>query len=512
MSYDPSHRKPPRQERWPNATPPEGWPSYRDGDAYRDGEQADSRYAADRGAYPATAGHRSQVGYQRASGEPGDRGYRSAVATDTFPPARNGYGSASGYRVADGYGVASGDGLADDYGARRDDFDWGTVGSGDSRHGYRDPGKGYADPGSGYAGGINGYAGAADDFARTTGDFAGAADDFAGTTGGYDGSRNGYTGTIDRYPAAAEDFSGATYGFDGTTSGYHRAEGGYGQGEAGYGQAEAGYGRGQAGYGRATDEYLGDTSGYDWNEHDYGHSADDYGRPADGFAGSADGFAGSADDFAGYLGQGSYAEPASADPRLMAPDVGVRPGSWQAGQDRRREASQRGPLVGAVTVFLAAAVAIGVSTLAAAFVRPQASPITVVGGVFIDRTPAALKNFAVEHFGSHDRAVLLLGMYAMLALVALGIGVLARRETALGVAAIAAFSLFGAFVAITRSDGRLTDVAPSVIGGLAGVAALMWLVRASAPPPRVGGVVGVVGVVGVAPIRSARGGSRRRTR
>ena len=130
MSYDPSHRKPPRQERWPNATPPEGWPSYRDGDAYREGEQADSRYGTDRlNAYPATAGYRSQAGYQRASGEPGDRGYRSAVATDTFPPARNGYGSADGYGVAGGYGVADG------YGAGRDDFDWGTVGSGGSRHG-----------------------------------------------------------------------------------------------------------------------------------------------------------------------------------------------------------------------------------------------------------------------------------------------------------------------------------------------------------------------------------------
>ena len=473
MSYDPSHRKPPRQERWPNATPPEGWPSYRDGDAYREGEQADSRYGTDRlSAYPATAGYRSQAGYQRASGEPGDRGYRSAVATDTFPPARNGYGSADGYGVAGGYGVADG------YGAGRDDFDWGTVGSGGSRHGYRDPGNGYADPGSGYAGGINGY--------------AGAADDFAGTTDGYGSSRNGHIGTVDGYPAAAEDFPGAAYGFDGTTNGYGRAEAGYGRAETGYGRAEGGYGLAEGGYGRATDEYLGDTNGYDWNEHDYG-------RPADGFADPVD-------DFAGYPGQESYAEPASADPGLTAPDVGTRPGSWQAEQDRRREASRRGPLVGAVTVFLAAAVAIGVSTLAAAFVRPQASPITVVGGVFIDRTPAALKNFAVEHFGSHERTILLLGMYAMFALVALGIGVLARRETALGVAVIVAFSLFGAFVAITRPDGRVTDVAPSVVGGLAGVAALMWLVRASAPPPR------VVGGAGVSGIRSARGGSRRRTR
>jgi hypothetical protein len=78
--------------------------------------------------------------------------------------------------------------------------------------------------------------------------------------------------------------------------------------------------------------------------------------------------------------------------------------------------------------------------------------------------------------------------------------VLARRDAALGVAAIGAFSLFGAFVAITRPEGHVTDVAPSVIGGLAGVAALLWLVRASAPPQ------------GIAPLRYARGGSRRRAR
>jgi hypothetical protein len=343
MSYDPSHRKPPRQERWPNATPPEGWPSHRDGDAYLGGEQAGSRYGARygaerQGAYPATAGYRIQSGYR----------------------------SAGGYDTADGYG----DG-------RDGGYDWDA----DRAGGY---------PGRGYTGGINGYAGATDDF---------------------DGAAHGYR-----------------------------------------------------------------------------HAAGDYGSAAD--------------DFRGYPGQsrGGYAEPAPSDPRLTAPDAGLRPDSWQADQDRRREARQRGPVVGAVTAFLAVAVVIGVSTLAAAFVRPQASPITVVGGVFVDRTPAALKNFAIHHFGTHGRAVLLLGMYATLALVALVIGMLARREAALGVAAIGAFSLFGAFVAITRPEGHITDVAPSVIGGLAGVAALLWLVRASAPPPR------------VAPVRYVRGGSRRRAR
>jgi len=413
MSYDPSHRKPPRQERWPNATPPEGWPSHRDGDAYRGGEQADSRYGAQyraerQGAYPATAGYRIQ----------------------------SGYGSAGGYGTAGGYG----DG-------RDGGYDWDA----DRAGGY---------PGRGYTGGINGY--------------AGATDDFAGAPSGYRSSGNGYAGTIDGYAGATDDFPGVTDGFDGAAHGYRHATGDYG---------------------RAVDEYPADASGYDWNETGYASTADGYGSAADGY-GSA------ADDFRGYPGRsrGGYAEPAPSDPGLTAPDAGVRPDRWQADQDSRREARQRGPVVGAVTAFLAVAVAIGVSTLAAAFVRPQASPITVVGGVFVDRTPAALRSFAVHHFGTHGRTVLLLGMYATLALVALVIGVLARRDAALGVAAIGAFSLFGAFVAITRPEGHVTDVVPSVIGGLAGVAALLWLVRASAPPQ------------GVAPLRYARGGSRRRAR
>ena len=119
MSYDPSHRKPPRQERWPQATPPSGWPSYRDDDAYRDGEHADSRYAADRqGAYPVTAGHRRQAGYQDASGGSADRGYQSAVATDPFSPAMNGYGSAAGFGPVGGYGDAG------------DGYDWTADGNG----------------------------------------------------------------------------------------------------------------------------------------------------------------------------------------------------------------------------------------------------------------------------------------------------------------------------------------------------------------------------------------------
>jgi hypothetical protein len=150
-----------------------------------------------------------------------------------------------------------------------------------------------------------------------------------------------------------------------------------------------------------------------------------------------------------------------------------------------REAGRgRGLLPGAVVGFLAAAVALGVANLVAAFVRPQASPIIAVGEAFIDRTPPALKNFAVQKFGTNDKNMLLLGMYVTIALIAIAIGILAWRHMSIGVAGIGLFGLFGAFVAITRPESHATDVIPSIVGGIAGIAVLIWLISVAMPKTR----------------------------
>jgi hypothetical protein len=123
----------------------------------------------------------------------------------------------------------------------------------------------------------------------------------------------------------------------------------------------------------------------------------------------------------------------------------------------------------------------------------------VVGSIFIDRIPAALKHSVMAHFGAHDRTVLLLGMYVAVGLIAIVIGCMARRNPSVGVAGIAAFGLLGAFIVVTRPESRASDVIPSAIGAVAGVMALLWLARASAP-------------VAVASLRPAYNGGRRRTR
>jgi hypothetical protein len=275
------------------------------------------------------------------------------------------------------------------------------------------------------------------------------------------------------YPAAANGYAGyagtADY-FDGRAD-YRRAE--YRRDEYRRdGYEQDGYGR--DGYARSSVGYAEPQDGYDW-----------------GYAGDA------------YLGPGSYVEPGHVltdDPVLTAPDAGVYPERWRAEQARRREAWRRGPMVGAVTELLAIGVVLGVSTLAAAVLKTATSPVGAMAAAFADRTPAVLRNAVVHHFGAQGRTVLLLGMYLTFAVVAVLIGTLARRNAAGGVAGVAAFTLFAAFVVITRPAGHVADVAPVVIGGLAGAAAVLWLFRAAAPQPAQG------------PLRHGRGGTRRRTR
>jgi hypothetical protein len=386
---------PPRQERWPQATPAEGWPAHRDGEGVRADRQG-------------TRGQRAAAGsHRRPSGPP------SAVATAAFPAAGRAYGTTDGYGT-DGYRTSAYPDAG--YAGVTDDF-------ADADFGYADDGNGYFETGNGYGGTQHGYDRAGNDYGRPV--------------GGYAGTGDGFNGVPDGYPGRA---------------------------------------------------YLGPGSYTETAYSGPGYSDPGYSDPGYSESGYSD---------SGYF-ESEYSESV-----LTAPDAGVYPGGWQEEQALRRAANHRGRLVSAAAEFLATAVVIGVSTLAAGLLRVPVSPAGAMGTVFMDRTPATLRGFAAHHFGTHGQVVLLLGMYAVIAVVAIAIGVAARRAAALRVTGVAAFALIAAFVAVTRPAGQVADVMPAVIGGLAGVAALLWLVRASAPAP---------GLEEVAPLRPARGGTRRRTR
>ncbi|MGW4551973.1 molybdopterin-dependent oxidoreductase [Streptomyces violaceorubidus] len=132
--------------------------------------------------------------------------------------------------------------------------------------------------------------------------------------------------------------------------------------------------------------------------------------------------------------------------------------------------------LGALSGALAGFAALAVAELVAAAARPQSSPVIAVGGASIDTTPAAVKDWAIRHFGTNDKLVLQLGILAVLTVLALALGVLAVRFRRVGAAGILFFGIVGAAAAVSRPDSTgLTDALPSVWGAIAGALLLYVL-------------------------------------
>ncbi|MEU8177020.1 molybdopterin-dependent oxidoreductase [Microbispora hainanensis] len=131
----------------------------------------------------------------------------------------------------------------------------------------------------------------------------------------------------------------------------------------------------------------------------------------------------------------------------------------------------------ALTGLVAGAVALGVAQIVAGLIDPGAAPVVAVGGAMIDSTPAGLKEWAISTFGSNDKPVLLGGIVVVLAAVAAGLGLLARRRTAYGTLGLAVFGLVGAAAALSRPDAGVAHVLPSLIGAAAGAWTLPRLKR-----------------------------------
>jgi DMSO/TMAO reductase YedYZ molybdopterin-dependent catalytic subunit len=138
-----------------------------------------------------------------------------------------------------------------------------------------------------------------------------------------------------------------------------------------------------------------------------------------------------------------------------------------------------GRLAGGITGVIAGGAALGVAELFAAFTGgAQASPVIAVGSAGITLTPEWLKEFAIRHFGTNDKLVLLISLGTAIGVLAVVIGIVARRHLTAGLAGFGALGVLGALAAVTRPAGGWTAVIPSIAGGLAGMVALALLVRA----------------------------------
>ena len=152
------------------------------------------------------------------------------------------------------------------------------------------------------------------------------------------------------------------------------------------------------------------------------------------------------------------------------------PGAGADGQRPGRE--PRLPLR-ALAGIVSALVAVGVGHGVAGLIDPVASPLLAVGSVLIDAAPTPAKEFAVRTLGTNDKPVLIGTVALVLLVFAAVLGVIAWRRRRIALAGIALLGVAGAAAAVYR--GGPVDAIPSVVAGLAGVAALLLIVRSTAP-------------------------------
>ncbi|MFB7873819.1 molybdopterin-dependent oxidoreductase [Nocardia sp. NPDC056064] len=137
----------------------------------------------------------------------------------------------------------------------------------------------------------------------------------------------------------------------------------------------------------------------------------------------------------------------------------------------------------AVAATAAAATVLGVGHLVAALVDPNASPFYVLGATVIDHTPKWLKDNAIRWFGTNDKLALAITMAVVMVLAAALIGQLARRSPALGAGILAGLGVAVAVLALLRPSATPGFAIPSLVGAVAGAAALWLLFRAPADHP-----------------------------
>lgn len=133
--------------------------------------------------------------------------------------------------------------------------------------------------------------------------------------------------------------------------------------------------------------------------------------------------------------------------------------------------------LGALVGLLSAGVAIGIGETVAALFRPASAPVLAVGNRFVRLTPETVKRWAIRTFGTNDKHVLLAGIYVVLAVFAIVIGVLALRRLAYGLAGIGVFAGLGVYAALTQPAAASSDVVPTLVGAAAAAAVLAVLVR-----------------------------------
>jgi len=122
---------------------------------------------------------------------------------------------------------------------------------------------------------------------------------------------------------------------------------------------------------------------------------------------------------------------------------------------------------GALAGVVAAACGIGAGEVVAGLDERLRGPIAAVGDRVVDNVPRPIKTWAIDTFGTNDKAVLLVGVAVLLALFAVGIGILAlRRSIRAGLIGVGAFVCIGVVASLGRGGSGWARPVPPIVAGL----------------------------------------------
>jgi DMSO/TMAO reductase YedYZ molybdopterin-dependent catalytic subunit len=155
------------------------------------------------------------------------------------------------------------------------------------------------------------------------------------------------------------------------------------------------------------------------------------------------------------------------------------------------------PIGPAIAGAVATLAALGLSELAAA-VMSAPSLVAAIGSVVIDNQPAGAKDFVVSIFGQNDKLALELLIVVVSVLIGAALGIVARRQFAIGAGGFVVFAGVGFFAAMSDPSASATTVViVAGVAAIAGVQVLSWLLGpARAPEGPEAGAVGAGGAGG----------------
>jgi DMSO/TMAO reductase YedYZ molybdopterin-dependent catalytic subunit len=138
------------------------------------------------------------------------------------------------------------------------------------------------------------------------------------------------------------------------------------------------------------------------------------------------------------------------------------------------EIRSRARLAGAV----AAGMALGVGELVSAFADPRQSLVGSVGNEIVDRSAGGLVRWAIEWFGTADKAVLVIGIVVVCLLLGAWLGRLTLDRAWVGPVGFGFFGLAGLVCGLRDPlTSGVVVVAAAILAALAGIATLWFLLR-----------------------------------